>query len=259
MFMARIFTNGCFDILHRGHVELLSYCKSLGYVTVGLNSDSSVRRLKGNNRPVNKESDRKIILESLWVVDEVIIFDEDTPHNLIKKLKPDVIVKGGDYSPDEVVGKDLCEVKIFEFVKGYSTTDLIKKVKVAESDVFDSNPDFSSESHFISEKGWGYEKWIVNNSKYCGKILNFKSGKRCSFHFHKIKTETFYLQSGRVRVYFSQDDDLKNARKVELIPGQSFHVPVGLRHQIHALEDSEVFEFSTQHFESDSYRLVRGD
>ena len=124
----RVFTNGCFDILHKGHIELLAYCKSLGQVTVGLNSDESVKRLKGVSRPMNTESDRKRILEALRYVDEVIIFQEDTPHDLIRKLKPDVIVKGGDYRPNEVIGSDLCEVRIFNTLAGYSTTSFINRI-----------------------------------------------------------------------------------------------------------------------------------
>lgn len=122
-----IFTNGCFDILHRGHVELLRYCKSLGeYVIVGLNSDESVKRLKGNQRPINSESDRKFLLESLIFVDKVIVFNEDTPYNLIMKLKPSIIVKGGDYKESEVVGNDLSQVRIFNYVRGYSTTKTLQ-------------------------------------------------------------------------------------------------------------------------------------
>jgi len=124
----KVFTNGCFDILHKGHVELLAYCKSLGHVTVGLNSDDSVKRLKGSSRPINTESDRKRILEAICYVDEVVIFGEDTPYELLLRLKPDVIVKGGDYRAHEVIGSDLCEVRIFETVKGYSTTDIVNRV-----------------------------------------------------------------------------------------------------------------------------------
>jgi D-beta-D-heptose 7-phosphate kinase/D-beta-D-heptose 1-phosphate adenosyltransferase len=124
-----IFTNGCFDIIHRGHIELLRYCKEIGgKVVVGLNSDKSVKRLKGETRPINIELDRKIILESLVYVDEVIIFNEDTPYNLIKEINPDIIVKGGDYTINDVVGNDICQVKIFEFIDGYSTTKTIKNI-----------------------------------------------------------------------------------------------------------------------------------
>jgi rfaE bifunctional protein nucleotidyltransferase chain/domain len=124
----KVFTNGCFDVLHRGHVELLSYCANIGEVVVGLNSDKSVRRLKGNSRPINNQDDRRIILESIKYVSKVIIFEEDTPYELIKILKPDLIVKGGDYLPNEVVGYDLTEVRIFDTLKGYSSTAVIKSL-----------------------------------------------------------------------------------------------------------------------------------
>ena len=126
--MKKIFTNGCFDILHRGHVELLQYCSELGEVIVGLNSDTSVARLKGENRPVFLQEDRKFMLESFKFVDKVVIFEEDTPLHLIKRIKPDIIVKGGDYTQENVVGSELCEVKIFSFIDGYSTTTAISKL-----------------------------------------------------------------------------------------------------------------------------------
>jgi quercetin dioxygenase-like cupin family protein len=109
------------------------------------------------------------------------------------------------------------------------------------------------------EKGWGHEKWIVNKPEYCGKLLFFNKGKRCSWHYHKIKDEVFYLQSGLMMVYYSDDDDISAANQIMLHPGDSFHVYVGLRHQMVALEDSELFEFSTQHFDSDSNRIMKGD
>ena len=120
-----IFTNGCFDILHRGHLELLKYCKSLGRVIVGLNSDNSVRRLKGQSRPFFSEEDRKFMLESLVYVDEVVIFEEDTPLELIKKEKPDFIVKGGDYHESDVAGHTISQVLIFNYIDGYSTTKVL--------------------------------------------------------------------------------------------------------------------------------------
>lgn len=127
--MKTVFTNGCFDILHRGHVELLKYAKSLGDVlVVGLNSDRSVRENKGLDRPLNNQEDRKFILESISFVDKVVIFDEKTPYNLINQLMPDIIVKGSDYKKEDVVGADLCEVKIFELINGHSTTKTIKNI-----------------------------------------------------------------------------------------------------------------------------------
>jgi len=129
MFGKVIFTNGCFDIVHRGHIELLRYCHTLGEsVIVGMNSDKSIKRLKGAQRPINNQEDRKLLLESLIFVSKVIVFDEDTPYNLIKELKPDIIVKGGDYKPEDVVGKDISEVRIFNYVKGYSTTKTIQNI-----------------------------------------------------------------------------------------------------------------------------------
>ena len=130
-----VFTNGCFDILHAGRVQMLNEAKKQGsYLIVGLNSDTSVKRLKGESRPVNKENDRKFLLENLKAVDEVIIFEEDTPLNLIKKIKPDVLVKGGDWSLDQIVGGDFVidnggEVKSLIFKDGYSTTNIIQKVQ----------------------------------------------------------------------------------------------------------------------------------
>ena len=109
------------------------------------------------------------------------------------------------------------------------------------------------------DKGWGYEKWIVNKSEYCGKLLFFNKGKRCSWHFHKLKDEVFYLQSGRLLVKYSDQNNVEKAEEIILNPGENFHVYRGLRHQMFALEDSELFEFSTQHFDSDSYRIQKGD
>ena len=127
--MSVIFTNGCFDILHKGHLNLLEYCRSIGdIVIVGINSDESVKKIKGENRPINSQEDRKYFLESLRFVDKVIVFEEETPYNLIKDLKPDIIVKGGDYLPEDVVGGNLCEVRIFNYVKGYSTTRTIQDI-----------------------------------------------------------------------------------------------------------------------------------
>jgi quercetin dioxygenase-like cupin family protein len=109
------------------------------------------------------------------------------------------------------------------------------------------------------DKGWGYEKWIVNKPEYCGKLLFFEKGKCCSWHYHKIKDEVFYVQSGKILVTYSLDDDLEKAQTVVLESGDNFHVYTGLRHQMFALEETELFEFSTQHFDSDSYRIIKGD
>jgi glycerol-3-phosphate cytidylyltransferase len=130
-----IFTNGCFDILHSGHVTYLNKSKELGDVLiVGLNSDNSVRRLKGASRPINNEIDRAYILDNLKSVDYVSIFDEDTPLELIKKVLPDIITKGGDYKKENVVGYSVVkeyggDVVIIDLVEGKSTTDIIKRIE----------------------------------------------------------------------------------------------------------------------------------
>jgi len=118
---------------------------------------------------------------------------------------------------------------------------------------------FSTQKIKFVPKGWGFEKWIVNNEEYCGKLLYFVKGKKCSWHYHKLKDETFYVQSGVIIVRFSDDDDLENANSIVLRKGDNFHVYRGLRHQMEAIEDTELFEFSTQHFDSDSYRIEKGD
>ena len=125
-----VFTNGCFDILHAGHVSILEFSRAKGDIlVVGLNSDDSVRRLKGPTRPVNKQQDRALVLAALESVSYVCIFNEDTPHNLIKAVRPDVLVKGGDYKPSEIVGREFAgKVVRFALLKGRSTTGIIQKM-----------------------------------------------------------------------------------------------------------------------------------
>ena len=129
-----VFTNGCFDILHVGHVKYLEVAKSYGDVLIlGLNADSSVRKLKGPSRPINNQEDRAYILASLESVDYVVIFEEETPYDLIKLIKPHVLVKGGDYEGKEVVGQDIAdELKLVQFVDGKSTTNTIKRIQENE-------------------------------------------------------------------------------------------------------------------------------
>lgn len=116
----------------------------------------------------------------------------------------------------------------------------------------------TSEMNYVP-KGWGHELWVVNKPEYCGKLLFFEKGKRCSWHYHKLKDEVFYLQSGKLLVKYGTTDDIEEAEEMILETGQNFHVYTGLRHQILSLEDSELFEFSTQHFDSDSHRITKGD
>jgi D-beta-D-heptose 7-phosphate kinase/D-beta-D-heptose 1-phosphate adenosyltransferase len=123
-----IFTNGCFDILHLGHIELLKFCKDLGNVIVGLNSDTSIRKIKGVSRPIFNQYERKALLESSKFVDQVVIFVEDTPYRLIQEIRPTFIVKGGDYKHSEVIGSDIAPIKIFNYLEGHSTSLTIDKI-----------------------------------------------------------------------------------------------------------------------------------
>lgn len=129
-----VFTNGCFDILHPGHIHLLQECAKAGdRLIVGLNADASVKRLKGETRPVNNEQARAIVLAALQFTDAIVLFEEDTPENLIHEISPDVLIKGGDWNADEIVGSDFVQsyggkVSIVKYLKGHSTTNIINKM-----------------------------------------------------------------------------------------------------------------------------------
>jgi rfaE bifunctional protein nucleotidyltransferase chain/domain len=129
-----VFTNGCFDILHLGHVEYLAKAAMLGDILlIGINSDSSVHRLKGNSRPINDEHSRSMVLASLEFVTHVVLFDEETPYELIKTIQPDILVKGKDYTVDQIVGHDIVQAKggkveTIELTPGYSTTSIEQKI-----------------------------------------------------------------------------------------------------------------------------------
>ena len=125
-----VFTNGCFDILHAGHIDLLEQAKSYGdYLVVGLNSDSSIKKIKGPNRPIIQEADRARLVAALEVVDYVAFFDEETPYEILRQLRPDVLVKGGDYQIDEIIGHDFIpDVKVIPLVEGKSTSGIIGKI-----------------------------------------------------------------------------------------------------------------------------------
>ncbi|HKL08096.1 MAG TPA: D-glycero-beta-D-manno-heptose 1-phosphate adenylyltransferase [Bacteroidales bacterium] len=130
-----VFTNGCFDILHRGHIEYLAQAANFGDILmIGLNTDDSVRKLKGDSRPVQDQYARALLLASLHFVHAVVYFNEDTPYELIKKVQPDILIKGSDYHVEDIVGSDIVmqkggEVKTIDFIPGYSTTSIIDKLK----------------------------------------------------------------------------------------------------------------------------------
>jgi len=130
-----VFTNGCFDILHRGHIEYLAQASNLGDILIiGVNTDDSVKSLKGDSRPVQDQYARALVLASLHFVTAVVYFNEDTPYELIKKIQPDVLIKGSDYKVEDIVGNDIVmqkggEVKTIDFIAGYSTSSIIEKLK----------------------------------------------------------------------------------------------------------------------------------
>lgn len=129
-----VFTNGCFDIVHRGHLEYLAEASNLGHkLVMGLNTDASVQRLKGPNRPINDEYSRALLLASLGFIDMVVFFDEETPYDLIKFIQPDILVKGSDYNAEDIVGYDIVKAKggeiiTLDFIEGFSSTGIINKI-----------------------------------------------------------------------------------------------------------------------------------
>jgi len=133
-----VFTNGCFDIIHRGHIEYLAKASDHGDLfVIGLNTDNSVRKLKGESRPVNSEEARAIVLASIQFVDYVVLFEEETPYNLIQAIKPNVLIKGGDYKPENIVGYDIViknggRVETIPFVEGFSTTSILHKISTSK-------------------------------------------------------------------------------------------------------------------------------
>lgn len=134
-----VFTNGCFDIVHFGHLNYLSRAANLGSrMVIGLNSDESVKKLKGETRPVQDEMSRAHMLASMFFVDAVVIFNEDTPYELIKTIRPDILVKGSDYTIDKIVGADIVlqnggKVETMDYIEGYSTSNVINKIKGIQS------------------------------------------------------------------------------------------------------------------------------
>lgn len=130
-----VFTNGCFDIVHRGHLEYLASASSMGTkMIIGLNTDASVQKLKGPDRPINDEYSRALLLASLGFVDLIVFFDEQTPYELIQFVQPDILVKGSDYKAEEIVGYDIVKAKggkirTLDFIEGFSSTGIIKKIK----------------------------------------------------------------------------------------------------------------------------------
>lgn len=136
-----VFTNGCFDILHAGHIQYLKEAKNIGDILIiGLNSDKSTKLIKGKNRPINTELDRATVLAALEFVDYIVIFDEDTPFNLINLIKPDILVKGGDWKENEIIGSDIVKesggkIISLSYKRGFSTTKILNKILALKEDI----------------------------------------------------------------------------------------------------------------------------
>jgi D-beta-D-heptose 7-phosphate kinase/D-beta-D-heptose 1-phosphate adenosyltransferase len=125
-----VFTNGCFDIIHSAHIKLLNFSKNQGdLLIIGLNSDDSIKRLKGPTRPINKIDERSELLLNLQIVDYIVIFDDDTPFNILSKIKPNILIKGSDYNKNDIIGKDFVdEIILFDFINGKSSSNIIKQI-----------------------------------------------------------------------------------------------------------------------------------
>lgn len=154
---------------------------------------------------------------------------------------------------DSINNKIACDNGLFRFsISGQKAVEIYQHYRNLEI------PKLRRKWAYVP-KNWGYELWVANNEDYCGKVLYLNKGKRFSYHHHRLKDETFYLESGKLLLRYSFDDDLNESHFATFLPGNIFHVPVGLNHQVIAVENSLMFEFSTQHFDSDSYRIINGD
>ncbi len=237
-----VWTNGQFDILHEGHVKYLKEAKKLGdYLIAGVNSDLSFKMLKGRE-PINSELNRAKVLSPN--VDYILIFSETDSVRYLSSFKPDIYVKGGDYTIDTINQEERRIVEsyggrvvIINSGEEVSTTKIIERIR---------NLGIGKEIKYV-EKVWGGEIWMVNNEKYCGKKLILKKGKRCSFHYHKVKDETFYIESGEVLLELGDEIRvMKSGEVIKIFPG--------VKHRFSGLKDSVIIEISTCHDDGDSYR-----
>ena len=243
--MKKIWVNGCFDVIHRGHIDLLEHAKSHGDLYVGIDSDERVKNLKGSNRPINNENDRKKLLSCLSFVKEVFIYNSEIElKNFIKNLKPDILIVGSDWKNKKVVGSEFAlETRFFDKINGLSSTSTLEK---------EIKPQ-------IVKKAWGKEIIFVNNPKYCGKLLVFDKNKSFSMHYHLKKEETWYVSKGSFDYKWIDLETAEEKNKIVKV-GDIIHQNIGHPHQLQSLEqDSTIFEVSTEHFDYDSYRIRKGD
>jgi rfaE bifunctional protein nucleotidyltransferase chain/domain len=248
-------TNGCFDLLHEGHIDFLQACKTHGdCLIVGLNSDDSVRRLKGPKRPLVGQNARAKVIGALECVDYVTIFDEDTPDAWLTEVKPYVHCKGKDYSLQQIPELATVEangghVELITLTEGKSTTSLIGEILERNGHIsLDILADVV-ETH--ENHDWGREHWLVNiyipeeDIDYCSKILEYDTNEVAgSVHLHRIKHETFKVLSGRVFI------------GREYMPGEQITIPRGYLHFAGALSPTAaVLEASSHHEDKDTIRV----
>jgi cytidyltransferase-like protein len=253
----RVAVSGYFDPFHAGHLRYFQSARSLGdRLIVIVNNDRQAVLKKGFS--YLPENERLEIIRAISYVDDAILsidVDESVSATL-ETIKPDVFANGGDRKNDEVPEADICKRLKIRMVDGIcgtlnSSTNILNRVK---PDVTQIRKKQRVTRTFV-EKRWGWEDWIANNDKYCGKILFVKADCQTSFHYHTLKDETMYLSSGISLISYSDSDDESTAKEILLTSGESMHIPVGLRHRIKAIEDSIIYEVSTTHFDSDSKRI----
>jgi cytidyltransferase-like protein len=255
--MTRVAVSGYFDPLHSGHLRYFQSARALGdRLIVIVNNDKQAVLKKGFY--YLSEQDRFEIISSLSCVDEAFLsVDQDNSVSAtLEKIKPDIFANGGDRKNQEVPEAEICAKLKIRMVDGIcgtinSSSSVLGRVKPNLDQV---QKQLRTNRTFV-QKSWGWEDWIANNDKYCGKILFVKKDCHTSFHYHALKDETMYVSSGIVSISYSDSDNEPSAKETLLFPGESLHIPTGLRHRIRAIEDSIIFEFSTTHFDSDNKRI----
>ena len=242
-------TNGCYDLIHIGHLRFLQSCKKLGdCLVVGVNSDQSVKQLKGPDRPLVPENDRAEIIAGMACVDYVHIFDELTPDEWLKIVKPNIHCKGADYNIEEIAERQVVEecggrVQLIKLVPGVSTTRLIGKISSRHGVI---NLRALADVVTIDDNHtWGREHRLINNDLYCAKFLEYMNNQHSgSDHYHKNKTETFKVLEGRVMI------------EREYRTGDEIIIPPTYRHKVKSItEHAVILEASTHHEDSDTYRV----
>jgi cytidyltransferase-like protein len=253
------FTCSCFDLLHAGHAIMLREAREqCDHLIVGLQTDPTIDRAD-KNKPIQSLQERLEQLEAIKYVDQIRQYEtEKDLYELILDCNPDVRFIGEDWKGKKFTGHDLSIPVVYTRRYGHSTSELRERVFKAHRQ---AKSEGQNSGRKYVPKGWGYEDWLVNKEEYCGKLLFLKKGKRFSWHYHKLKDETFYVHSGKIELSYGLGDNpyTPSTQKIILEAGDTFHISVGLRHQAKALLDSHVFEFSTTHFDDDSHRIIKGD